>query len=140
MNWGKGLIIGMGIFMLFIVAMVISMFNQPVDDYDKQYYEKGLAYDSTYNKEKQVITDNAKPVLSIAGNNLKVVFAAPAKVQLHFNRPSDRKMDVIFTMETNKDNSINIPLNGLATGQWQVTIDWESNKKQYLYKQEIFIP
>ncbi|MEO6148744.1 MAG: FixH family protein, partial [Mucilaginibacter sp.] len=79
MNWGKGLIIGMSIFMLFIIAMVIAMFNQPADDYDAQYYEKGLSYDTTFNKERQVITDNAKPVLTIENNVLIIVFTAAAK-------------------------------------------------------------
>ncbi|WP_158534881.1 FixH family protein [Mucilaginibacter hurinus] len=140
MNWGKGLITGMAIFMLFILTLVIKMFNQPVDDYDREYYEKGLAYDSTYNKEKQVVTDKATPALSVANDYVQLQFVAPANVQLLFTRPSDRKMDVIFTLDTDKYNRVKIPLNGLTAGQWLLTIDWESYKKQYLYKQQITIP
>ncbi len=40
MNWGKGIITGMIIFMLFILSMCIYMFRMPADEYDHQYYEK----------------------------------------------------------------------------------------------------
>ena len=56
MNWGKGLVIGLGLFMSFIVFLVVMMLNTPEDSFDKNYYEKGLAYDLDYQKKSRPIS------------------------------------------------------------------------------------
>ncbi|MEO6498545.1 MAG: FixH family protein, partial [Mucilaginibacter sp.] len=62
---------------------------------------------------------------------------AAAKGRILFSRPSDRKMDRTFSLETNDRDVVDIPLTGLAKGQWRLSVEWMSNKKQYLYKSQI---
>ncbi|MBD1384366.1 FixH family protein [Mucilaginibacter rigui] len=137
MNWGKGIILGMCLFMAFIVGMVVFMFRQP-DDYDKRYYEKGLAFDADYKKEKQVIIDNAKPAIGLTKTQLQVKFATPVNGTINFVRPSDGKLDK--KIELPGTAAVNIPLSGLLAGQWQLVIEWTANGHAYLYKQEVLLP
>lgn len=139
MNWGKGIVIGMTCFVAFIVSLGVFMFMQP-DDYDQQYYEKGLAYDKDYGKEKQVITDHAQPLINLQDTALTITFHQPAHGQINFVRPSDRHLDKIINLETGMLNKSLIPISRLATGQWQLELSWTSDGKAYLYKQEIYIP
>ncbi len=64
MNWGKGIIAGMIIFVLFIAGMCIYMFTSPQDDFDQQYYEKGLTFNHDYDREQQVTKDHAEPLIA----------------------------------------------------------------------------
>jgi len=139
-NWGKGLVIGMSIFMLFIISLGVSIFAQKGDDYDSAYYEKGLDYDNDYDREQQVVTDNAAPTISFTKENLLVGFKGEAKGVLHLQRPSDKKMDQTLSFAANPAGQVELPLNNVTKGRWQMVFEWRNNGKQYLYQKEVFIP
>ncbi len=139
-NWGKGLIIGMGIFMIFIISLGVSIFNQKDDDYDPAYYEKGLDYDKDYAREQQVIVDGAKPVITLSQNILTAHFTGQVKGVVHLQRPSDKGMDKNLSFSSDPEGMVELPLQGIARGRWQLVFEWNNMGKRYLYQQEIFIP
>jgi hypothetical protein len=139
LHWGNGIAIGMTAFVAFIVILGVQMFRDSPGDYDHNYYEKGLAYDSVYAKEKQVIIDNAAPRVKLEDKKMLIQFAGASKGYIRFERPSDPNQDRLFTLQTNGSNSAVIPVDKFAAGQWQVTLDWQSNGKKYLYQREIFL-
>ena len=140
LNWGEGLMIGMAAFMTFIVILGVQMFRQSPGDYDHHYYEKGLAFDSVYNKEKQVITDGAEPHFKIENKTLHVQFANESAGKIRFERPSDPDLDKVISFRSGVSNLAIIPIEKFATGQWQLTFEWESNDKKYLYQREMYLP
>ncbi|WP_162996358.1 FixH family protein [Mucilaginibacter celer] len=139
MNWGKGIIIGMATFMLFILSMCIYMFNVPVDDYDHQYYEKGMSFNKDHNREEQVIKDHAEPLITQRGDQLSIAFSKPVTGRISFMRPSDKTQDKAFALNSGAGNEAGIILQGMAKGPWQLTLEWESGHKAYLYHKEVFI-
>ena len=139
-NWGRGLIIGMSIFMLFIIGLVVAIFSQKPDNYDHSYYEKGLDFDNDYKRGQQVVTDNAKPVLKMEGKTLQLSFKGQAQGKLHFQRPSDEKMDKEIPFKTDSAGRVELPLARFEKGSWQLIFEWNSQEKQYLYQQQIIIP
>jgi len=139
MNWGKGIILGMAIFMLFIISMCVYMFRMPADEYDHQYYEKGLNFDKDFAKEKQVVADNAQPTISIKAGEARIAFTKPANGTARFIRPSSEALDKTFQLNTNTGSSTSLALTGLVTGKWRVVLDWKSGDKAYLYQQEVYI-
>lgn len=140
MNWGKGLVIGMSIFMLFIIGLAVAIFNQKADDYDHSYYEKGLDFDNDFKREQQVITDGAKPTIKVNAGILNLGFKQQTKGKLHFQRPSDQKMDKEMLFDTDATGKTEVLLKRFARGRWQLIIEWAHQDKQYLYQQEIFVP
>jgi len=139
MTWGKRIVILLAAFVIFIGSMAVVMFMQP-DEADNQYYEKGLAFNSDYTKEKQVVTDNAQPKILLAKQDIIISFIEPATGKLNFLRPADGKMDKTFVFTGNGNNEVNIPLNDIAPGRWKLILNWESMGKKYLFTQEVTIP
>lgn len=139
MNWGKGIVIGLVVFVVFITTMGIKMFGQP-DDVDHQYYEKGLEFDADYNREKQVMTDGLQPTISFTDNLMRVKFARPLRCKITLMRPSDRRMDKTINLASNTDNIIDISTAHLSKGPWQLTFEWADHHKKYLYNQEVIVP
>ncbi|MBS1524428.1 MAG: FixH family protein [Bacteroidetes bacterium] len=137
MNWGKGLALGMGIFMLFIIAMGAYMFRQSPDDYDHQYYEKGLAYDSVYNQERQVLIDKVQPKITVGNNAVAVDFAAPAAGTVQFERLADPSLDREVAFSTDAGYKVNIDAGHFRKGRWDLTFSWQNAGKKYLYQQKI---
>jgi len=139
MNWGKGIITGMIVFMLFILSMCVYMFASPTDEYDHQYYEKGLNFNKDYDREQQVTKDHAQPSIQQIDSELVLRFTKPVKGKIAFVRPSNQKMDKSFKLETAEENIVEIPTTTLSTGQWQLVLEWETDHKSYLYQHEIYI-
>ena len=140
LNWGNGIAIGMTAFVAFIVVLGVQMFRDSPGDYDRQYYEKGLAYDSVYAKEKQVITDNAAPRFKLENKRMLIQFAGASAGHIRFERPSDPEQDRVLAFQSNGVDKAAIPLEKFASGQWQVTVEWQSKGKKYLYQREMFLP
>ncbi|WP_190295391.1 FixH family protein [Mucilaginibacter rubeus] len=139
MNWGKGIIAGMAAFMLFILSMCIYMFNAPADDYDHQYYEKGLSFNKDHDREEQVSKDHAEPAISQSADRLMITFSEPITGKVSFMRPSDKALDRSFELDSKDDKLFEIELKDVAKGPWQLTFEWESGKKSYLYHKEVYI-
>ena len=125
--------------MLFIISMCVYMFRMPADEYDHQYYEKGLNFDKDFEKEKQVVADHAQPIIKIAGRQAFITFTKPANGTVKFIRPSSQALDKTFPVNTGNASSIYLSLTDLVAGKWQVVLDWKSADKNYLYEQEIYI-
>ncbi|MDB5005539.1 MAG: nitrogen fixation protein FixH [Mucilaginibacter sp.] len=139
MNWGKGIVGGMIIFMLFIISMCVYMIMSPADDYDHQYYEKGLSFSKDYDKEIQVVKDHAQPVIIINSITMRLVFNKPAIGKITFLRPSNQYQDRVFKIDTHAGPLVYLPLNSIEKGKWRLLIEWESERKLYMFQKEVFI-
>ncbi|MFD0795596.1 FixH family protein [Mucilaginibacter litoreus] len=140
MNWGKGLVIGMLIFMAFIVSLSVYMFKMPEDDYDHQYYEKGLTFDKDYQREQLVVADKAQPSFKQTGGVITVQFKQPAVGSIKFISNLGADKDRVFELSTGTSNIATIKAaDKLAPGQWNTIVSWSSNNKQYLFKQELYV-
>ncbi len=138
-NWGKGIVMGMVLFILFISAMCVYMFRMPADEYDHHYYEKGLNFDKDYAKEKQVVTDKAQPVIRISGRQVQVAFADQATGTARFVRPSSEALDKTYTIVTDANKTTVLSVSSLAKGNWHIVLEWKSGLKDYLYEKEVYL-
>jgi nitrogen fixation protein FixH len=139
MHWGKGIIVILAVFILFISGMSIYMFMAPADDYDHQYYEKGLAFNHDYDREAQVVKDHARPLIVLVGHLVRLTFAQPVKGKIKFMRPDDNTLDKAFNLNSGTGNEVELATDKFTPGQWQLELQWQSNHKDYLYHQEVYI-
>ena len=137
MNWGKGIIIGLIAFMTFISVLVFKMFSTAEDGFDKDYYEKGLAFDKEYDLKQNVITDNAQPKVSQDDDFVNITFSKIDSGSVIFKRPSNQKQDVFFNVD---QKEIQIPKSSLAKGEWKLQLKWTAENKNYLYETNLFMP
>lgn len=137
MNWGKGIVFTLSVFVLFIAGLSIYMFSTPQDDYDHAYYEKGLNFDKDFIKEENVVKDHAQPQIQVGKYAVILDFHKVSTGTVKFERPSDTRMDKVFPVDSSK---LIVPVTSLAQGEWQLTFNWRNSGHQYLYQQKIFIP
>lgn len=140
MNWGTKLMIGMALFMSFILVLAILMFNSKNDALvDNDYYEKGLNYDADYIRKEQVKKDQAAPELVISANLITLKFKNPGIGTIKLIRNSDNRMDRLTAFKTDENNAATLPIENLARGRWKLIVSWKSDGKSYLDEQEITI-
>ena len=141
MNWGSKLVLAMGLFMAFIITLSVKMILSNDDALiEKDYYEKGLNYDETYNSKQSAIADSVVPAIDVNEYGLSISFPDPASCRLNFKRLSDARMDTTFNRDTDEDFSIQVFEGDLQSGPWLLKLNYTINEKNYLLEQEIIMP
>ena len=142
MNWGKKLVVGMALFMAFIVTLGTMMIMRNGDDslVEQNYYEKGQNYNTDFEKKQRAQDDQMTPKVATSNAGVNIIFPAPVSYQLICRRPSDAHMDQRLSGSTAEDGRIDIPQGVLRPGPWSLRIEYTVNGNQYLFEEEIVVP
>lgn len=143
-NWGTGLVIGMILFIGFILFFVYRMITENDLNHDlvtEGYYQKEMelqddiyAQQNTAAMEKQItgLKTNMGYLLQFPeGYNPEKI-----KGKVFLYRPSNKQLDFELPLELTDPNLL-IPDKRLLDGRWNITIDWEYNKKKFRFKKQI---
>lgn len=140
MNWGKGIVIGMSLFIVFILVLVIGLMSHRVDLQSEDYYQKEINYES----ELQAMRNSSELENKIEVIEQKdfIVIQIPSegefdKIRVELIRPDDNKLDQTFNIQNTK--SYLIDRNKLVKGQYNIEIYYSYNGKDCLQKQNIYI-
>ena len=105
---------------------------------EEDYYEKGINYDKEYDAKKNVLDDDATPIIKITKTQIIIQLKDAANYQLLMMRPSSKKDDVRSNGQTTgAENLITLEKSTLANGFWSMQLAWQVNGKEYLYKKDL---
>lgn len=140
MNWGKGIIVAMALFMGFIVFLVVNLMMHRIDLESEDYYKKEINYEQEIIAMKNFNELNEGIVLKKQDEFM--VIQLPEKLQLknvevHLIRPDDNKLDRTFSIENTK--TFLIPSKELTKGNYAVEISFLHDSKPCLQKETITI-
>jgi len=143
-NWGTGLMIGMALFIGFILFLVYRMTTENNLNHDlvtENYYQKEMELqDDIYAQQN---TADMKNKITGLKTDLGYLLQfpeefAPEKItgKVFLYRPSNKQLDFELPLELTDPNLL-IPDKRLLDGRWNITIDWEYEGKKYRFKKEI---
>jgi nitrogen fixation protein FixH len=143
-NWGTGIVIAIGLFMAFILVLVIKMTTDKDYSHDlvvEEYYKKELAFQDEIDAQKNASLLSESIKGSKVANGWLLTFpkeleSNKIKGSVFLYRPSNKQLDFDFPIELSGSNLL-IPDESLLDGRWDITVDWEYNGKSYLYKESI---
>lgn len=142
MNWGTKLVLGMALFMSFIVGMVVYMFKHHGNDalVEEDYYEKGINYDKEYDAKSNTLNDDATPEVKLSQSKLIIQLKDAGDYELTLMRPSAKEKDIKSNGKTiGIKNLIIIETGSLDKGLWSLKLQWRSNSKDYMFTKDITI-
>nr|WP_315223440.1 FixH family protein [uncultured Flavobacterium sp.] len=145
-NWGTGIVIAFGLFITFILYFVFEVQSNSKYDNDlvvEEYYK----HDSHF-QDEMVRIQNAqdlkeKPSIVATNEGVKIIFpngfkSDDIKGNVLLYRPSNKKFD--FNTPIALHNSVLlIPQKKLIAGRWDVTIEWQYDKKSYQTKEVVYV-
>lgn len=140
MNWGKGIIIAMALFMGFIVFLVVNIMLHRIDLESEDYYKKEINYEQEIIAMKNYNTLNER--VELKSQEKFIVVQLPENldlknVEVRFTRPDDNKLDRVFKIEGTK--SYLIPREELTLGNYNIEISFEHDLKPCLQKETITV-
>lgn len=140
MNWGKGLAIAMGSFIVFIVILGIGLMSHTVDLESEDYYQRELVYGNEIVAQQNALNADAKIEMEVVENH--IVFHRSdgnplIDVRIEFQRPNNEKDDVTF--KTAGEKQFLIRKDKLKPGKYNLSITYEYEGKSFQQKEQIYL-
>lgn len=145
MNWGKGIVIAIALFMCFILYFVVKV--QSDSKYDNEmvtedYYRKEKLVQGNIESIQNANNLSEKVTIAKTAEGIKISFPEAldyskinGKVSLY--RPSNQKLDFETSISLSGLDLL-IPKKNLVDGLWDITVAWKYEGKTYLNKETIY--
>lgn len=142
-NWGTGIALFYGTFMVVLLYFVIKSTTQDNSLVSDDYYADDLRYQEHYDK----LTNAAglEKDLSIRANTgqQQVEFQFPAGLgniqgEIYFFCPSDSKSDFKVPVSPDAQLFQTVPSGNLKKGMWKIKVDWQAGGKPF-FKEEVIV-
>lgn len=142
LNWGIGIAVLYGGFVVFILSFVIFSTTQNYTLVEDNYYQKSLSFQNRIDKLRNSAKLSIKPSVKINKdeNELTITFQESlANVGItgtaHFFRPSDKRADQVLELTLNENAEMVLSTTRFLKGLWVIKLDWESSGVSY-YQEE----
>ncbi|MGB5982296.1 MAG: FixH family protein [Nonlabens sp.] len=143
-NWGTGLVIGMALFIAFILYFVIRISTDHDQNHDlvtEGYYQKEMELQEDIYAEQNTAGMTEKITGRSTPKGYVLTFPEafePAKIKgkVAMYRPSNKVLDFEIPLEMSTSRLI-IPASQLPQGRWNITMDWSYEGKKYKFKKQI---
>jgi hypothetical protein len=140
MNWGKGIVIVLGSFMIFILILAVTMMRQNVNLESDDYYKKEINYEQEITAMRNANKLDEKIKVQVTEDYVMIQVPQEGKyasIQVFLQRPDNNKLDKTFTF--NDTRSFLIEKSKLTKGVYNVEISYTLEGKMYLQKESLYI-
>ena len=139
MNWGKGLIIAMTLFIGFITFLVIGLVSHKVDLESADYYQQEINYETEIVSLNNAVRHKNNPVILTSGEHVVIQFSNDdySNIEVNFNRPDNDKEDKFYNVRGTK--TFTVSKSEFKPGVYNVELSYKVNGKNCLQKEQIYI-
>jgi hypothetical protein len=142
-NWGTGIFIFLGLFLLASAAFIIFAVRQDVNLVHKDYYEKGVDYTEQMNVNSRSAEFKNAFSATVHSDFLKIDIEEKLAVQIDSGtvllfRPSNSKNDISVSV-VKSANVVLIPKKDLLQGRYIMKFSWYSGGIKYEIDQPVNI-
>ena len=137
-HWGHGILVALGIFMVFILSLIYYFSNRFTNSelVADNYYEEELRYQDVIDAKKNSAALIHQPTLIQNKACLGVQFPAEynnqnSQFNYHLFRTDDAVLDLKDKFELNAANNFQIPASFLKPGSYTLKIQWAQGSKKY---------
>jgi hypothetical protein len=139
MNWGKGIIIAMSSFVIFILTLVFTLMSNRVDLTSDDYYKKEIGFQDEIEAQRLGQNFDRKLIIQQSKNSIFFEFkdSLPAKIgTIEFNRPSDQKLDKTIVW---KGEQMILSKNLFQKGLYYLTLEFVQGDQKIQIDRQIII-
>lgn len=145
-NWGTGIVLAFIGFISFILFFVFQMMTDDKANHSlvsEDYYVQELAYQDEIDAE-QLAEDLEHPIkVELITEGVLIVFPKNQQADaisgfIKLYRPSNMDLDTSIPIEI-KQSEVIISRDQLESGRWNISVNWNYNNKQYLYKTALIL-
>jgi hypothetical protein len=145
LNWGTGIAIFIGLFIITMVGMVFKAGQQSHELVTTDYYTKELDFQHLLEKEKLTFATFKQPILAkFVDEQFQLIFPEevgeqPISGSIYFFKASSEKEDQTILINTkNRTQFFNVK--DFSKGKYTLKIDWKVAENEYYSEIEVVFP
>ncbi|MGH2664719.1 FixH family protein [Flavobacterium sp.] len=145
-NWGTSIVIAFVLFMSFILYFVFKVQSDSKYNNElvvEEYYKHDAHFSDEFAKIQNAQDLKEKPIISNTIEGVTIVFPKTfvpkeikGKVSLY--RPSAKHLDFECPIQLSGSKLL-VPKADFADGNWDMTISWSYQGKEYIMQQKLYI-
>ncbi len=144
LNGSIYVVIAFGLFMVFIITLVVKTYQFKVDLVSEDYYGQELRYEEKINKMRHVADHDKTIRLEQDTTGVTLHFRDSLRQeqltgQVEFFRPSDSSKDLIVPIQVQEGGTQHFRKELFVTGLYKIKIDWSANGVEYYTEQDLYI-
>jgi nitrogen fixation protein FixH len=139
LHFGHYLVIGMAIYMSYIIFLSTKMLSSSTELVAPDYYEKSMQHDLKQQKVSNYKLLTQKPQITITETEVKVQFAEKALGKMTIYRPSEKGFDKNLELVTNEQFETIIPKADFKKGYSKLKLDWSNGEKDFYTELDVVI-
>ncbi|MGK0406783.1 MAG: hypothetical protein ACJAZH_000600 [Roseivirga sp.] len=144
-NWGTGLAITLGIFIVGMGTITYKAINQRHDLVTTDYYAKEIAYQQTIEQTKNAAALEGECQLKIEENNLvlhfpKSLIGLSSAAEIEMYSPTHAEKDFNLSFEDWEVASIILPSDKLSSGKWIAKVKLNTDNDGYYFEADYLLP
>lgn len=144
-GWGTQLLIGMGVFILFLVILFGILINNHQEIVVEDYYPREMKYQEIINLKQNYALLGEPIQLSFDPEGLHIILpkklkGLPVSGSLWFYAPNDRSADFELPLEVDSTNRQLIPSQLLVRSRYQLKMTWNAGTTGYYFEAEVKKP
>lgn len=135
-NWGTGIFLFYTTFAAVLISLVIKSTGYDNSLVEDNYYEKDLAYQSTYEKMQNSLALSEPLQIKYAQHKSEIELSFPSGTAVRgvvkLYRPDNQLLDKSYSVQTDREGKMLIPTQGIMSGVWKVKVEWEAEGVSFL--------
>lgn len=143
MNWGKGIVVAMVLFAIFIVYFVVKMILSAPGGIPEKYYEKGNKYQEVIDAKSKGGSNNPKVEYNSEVGGFVIQFdsatyAGIDSVHAAFHWPPDARKTVraiFYQSELTRNIAVKCPG---PTGGWNAEIVYFMDAQKFIFQKKVW--
>ena len=142
MIWGKWIALSFVLFALFIGTLVTVCVREDVSLVAPDYYKQELDYQKQIERVQNAAQLQSKPEITISNHQLQVSFTNFGQIEkgeLRLFRPSDSRMDKIFSLESTANSTQTFDVSAQQRGMYKASLNWTMAGKEYFIEETIYL-
>jgi len=139
MRFRNGIIIGMVLFMVFILSLVVVISSKGSELTTEDYYLKDKNFQQNINARQLAMDIQNPAIVKIENKLLSIAFKEnrlAEKVKISFSRPNDKALDRKVKIGTIPST---VPVKFLKNGNYDMVITYEIEEKKYEQVEELIV-
>ena len=145
-NWGTSIVIAFLLFISFILYFIIKVQSNSKYDNElvvEEYYKHDAHYSEELAKFQNAEDLKTKPEISVTKEGVIISFpkefdAKEIKGKVSLYRPSAKLLDFERVIQLSNSTML-IPKKDFAGGNWDMTLSWSYQGKEYSIKKQLYI-
>ena len=142
MNWGLKITFLYLAFVAMILTLVFKASGEKVELVTKDYYAQELVHQKKMDAIRSGNQWKAQVAIAVTNGSLSIILPDQLHVEkgmINIYRPSDSALDKEFALNADSDG-FETSTNGWPMGYYLVRLTWESEGKESIIEETIFIP